>query len=308
MQLYDFFKYRPQADVTLKSNVALNVTGPNICEDLYEDAETECFSHKFSVVRVLGDGRCFFRCMASSGLQCLQLGSRSRNGRLIQSALAESEQRFADQIRQSTVEFLEKHSDTLGELVHSVPMLLDRGISDVPYTSLATRLQMMSKHSEYAGYLEITAVAFIIQRPIFIYAKLSCHTKLKLIAKLPLSVADESCKWNWKSRTAINLLHSFDTDLHHPGHFDLLLVKATTTTDDSLSVVDFKSMATDAVTYELSFTEVLIPAAATAPLMVENSSCPRAKQESATQLLSTGASATIEKNTQSIPRYVEVTY
>jgi len=209
-------------------------------------------------VNVVADGRCFFRCVASSGVRCLQQGARSRSGRLTESHLADTEVRFADQIRKSTVTFLRQRSNELNGLVDSVPFLLDRSINEGPYSSLEARLQMMFQNDEYAGYLEVTAVAYIVQRPIFVYMlqPQTDDNKLKLIAKLPPAIADNTRTVAWENRQAILLIHTFDTD-QRPGHFDLLVDKNVTLTEDPLSLTAFMSALAAIDKREVSFTYVL---------------------------------------------------
>jgi hypothetical protein len=206
-------------------------------EKIFNTADTADDSN-FIAVNVLADGRCFFRCIATVGLKCLQQAKRCRSGKLMDCRLADMEVTFADEIRQSTVKFLHQNVRELNELAFSMPLLLDKSMKDGPYSSLETRLKMMSRHDEYAGYLEITAVAYILQRPIFIYVRDEQDDNLKLIAKLPPAIAYGKVQWD--TRLAINIVHSFDT-VDIPGHFDLLLDKKVQLTEDPFNVSSFLS-------------------------------------------------------------------
>ena len=199
-------------------------------------------------------------------MQCLQQGARSRSGKLTESHLADLEVRYADQIRQSTVAFLAERSNELHRFVESLPFMLDRSIRHGPYNSLEERLQMMSRTDEYAGYLEVTAVAYITQRPICIYV-LQRHdhdNNLKLIARLPpAKVADSAVKWKLENKQPINIIHTFDTD-KQPGHFDLLVDNNVTLTEDPLSLEAFMSTLVDIGKRQFTFTDVLCGYAAAA--------------------------------------------
>ena len=179
----------------------------------------------FRLVNVYGDGRCFFRCVTADGLSCLQTAARSEDGVLIDDDKRRLELVFADQIRDSVVKFLLSHSDMLHSQALLLPMLLDRGIGQ-SYSSVLNRIQRMSKVDEYAGFLEIVALSFILQRQIHIYKMSEELNKFTLIAKLPSTL--------YEKERPICIVHHFDTRTK-PGHFNLLVAGGSVSHDDLMT-------------------------------------------------------------------------
>ena len=105
--------------------------------------------------------------------------------------------------------------DMLAPLCSSLPLLLDRHIQK-PYESMQQRLIAMSVNSEFAGYIEILAVAYIIKRPVHVFTKID--KAVRLIAKLPCD--------HFSDQQPILLLHEYDYP-NHPGHFNVLLENET---------------------------------------------------------------------------------
>jgi hypothetical protein len=102
-----------------------------------------------------------------------------------------------------SLDFLHMQMDSLSELVQSMPFILDRS-QNQSYSSLSSRLQSMHSSGEFAGFLEIIALCYIIERPIHILQK-DDDDLFKFIAKLPTVSTIKG------DQRPILLLHQFDT-------------------------------------------------------------------------------------------------
>ena len=147
--------------------------------------------------RVLGDGRCFFRCIvvANSNPDEVEM----------------FEQKKSDKLRASVVTLIENEKLDLQEKTKCLPFILDSEVGK-HYPSLQNRIAKMRKPSEYAGFLEILGAACLIKRQIWIYFD---HGEFfKLHAKLPSR--------GFESSSPIRLLNVMDTKTQS-GHFDLMI-------------------------------------------------------------------------------------
>ncbi len=164
------------------------------------------------VVVVSGDGRCFFRCLATFFLSSLQNVARDFTGKITQLGAAIDEKRFSDELRAAVCELLSAHSDVLSHAAHRLPFLLDTctDVGQLRYASIPSRIANMTKPSTFVGNLEIVAAAYLLRRQIFIYTQSSNDTPT-LVAKLPTNLL--------ASNSPVHLLYDSDTK-----HFNLIIV------------------------------------------------------------------------------------
>ena len=100
-----------------------------------------------NIVNIYGDGRCFFRCMATYLLGELRKSKRTDCGI---SELEREERDSADLLRAEVVKLLERESDFLSRNETHWQFLLD---TDLDNHYVSSRIQDMNKPGEYAGYL-----------------------------------------------------------------------------------------------------------------------------------------------------------
>lgn len=168
---------------------------------------------EYSVVNIMSDGRCFYRCAAAYGCHDIKSATRNAVGCPHDTKLYHRETEIADALRLRTVSFLLTHSEKLNELVLQLPFLLDNGVI-CNYTSVSERLTKMANTSEFAGLLEISALAFLAELEIqVVYKKgtdLSVHSKFWFGSPLA------------NSASVLRLLYDMD-ESKKPGHFSLLV-------------------------------------------------------------------------------------
>lgn len=168
---------------------------------------------EYTIVNVLGDGRCFFRCAAAFCCPDIVSASRNSAGCPHDTKLFQREAEIADNLRLKTVSFLLSHSEKLDELSSQLLFLLDNGVN-CNYKSVADRLTKMSNSSEFAGLLEISALAFLAELEIEIVykkgSKFSVHSKFWFGSL------------NANSVYVLRLLYDLD-EIEKPGHFSLLV-------------------------------------------------------------------------------------
>ena len=156
-------------------------------------------------------GAVFFCCMATYLLGVLQKSKRT-DCRI--SELEREERDSADLLRAEVVKLLERESDFLSRNETNWQFLLDRDL-DNHYVSISSRIQDMKKPVEYARYLEITAMTFIIKSPIEVYQVRG--NDLHLLARLPTEA--------YGTREPVRIAYTMDTQCRvHAGHFDLIVV------------------------------------------------------------------------------------
>jgi len=160
-------------------------------------------------VQIFGDGRCFFRAIATACDKNLMTADRCQLGIVKDSRLKKLEVLTADDLRSQVVAMLE--CENLSDDACDLNFMLDRQI-DRPYASVHQRLASMRNHTEYAGFLEVLATCYVMKRRLHIYEKR--ESAYKLIAKLPSHC---SCF----SGDVISLAHRSD-ELSSPGHYNVL--------------------------------------------------------------------------------------
>ena len=111
---------------------------------------------QWRVIPVEGDGRCFFRSIATAENPCLQNAERDVHGRIGSFHLRLQETNRADELRQETITYMVHH---LQEYSH-----LGEGVnSDMPrndhYNSVEERIMAMREPTTMPGEIEISAIA-----------------------------------------------------------------------------------------------------------------------------------------------------
>lgn len=168
-------------------------------------------SEKYKLVRIYGDGQCFFRCTATFMSVELELCTRDEFGLPTCRNMRKTETSTAQRLRNNVVQCLKDNLHELQALQSGLPFLLERKIGE-HYSSLSDRIEHMNNTSEYVGELEILAMASIMNMQIFIHQHMSRDT-FPLMAKIPL----ECCGWR-----KMHLCYTMDTAVTD-GHFDLLI-------------------------------------------------------------------------------------
>ena len=165
------------------------------------------------LLRVCGDGRCFFRTVACYGWNELKACKRNPGGIPVDSEIANMETHLADGIRSSVTQFLSQNKPFL-ERKKDLPMVLE-GPRGSNYRTVNEKLAAVALTSEHAGYLEMSAVAYLAGIKFRVYEDKGLT--FKLVAKIPSctqssSPADERC---------ISILYHAET-ASNAGHYDLL--------------------------------------------------------------------------------------
>ena len=117
-------------------------------------------SMAFKHVKVYGDGRCFFRCIATLLNRPLLLCARNEGGMPVDPRLESFETSLADILRADTVQTLEANLHFLNILDDAIKKALCEKQTGQFYSSLEERLTSMLSHDEYAGELEIRGLVY----------------------------------------------------------------------------------------------------------------------------------------------------
>ena len=204
---------------------------------------SNCESNRFRSIRVLGDGQCLFRCAAIFCNKMLQSCVRSRSGLPQSDTLAQLETECATELRRAVVSLMSQHINELDKLHPSISLLLDREIGK-KYCSLTERIRCMRSNAEYAGNLEIVALAHNLQCQICVFTRVADDMEpYRLQAKFP--TAD-----GWR---CMNIAYEMDT-ASTPGHFDFL---AENLNDNDENCMERSTLA-KAVKPDVSFMENIL--------------------------------------------------
>ena len=133
------------------------------------------------------------------------------------------EKHLADQIRKEAVSLLKLHESVLTTMSSSFHFYLDKEIGQ-QYVTLSDRLTCMERTSEFADFLEILAVAYLLQMRICIYQE-TCDRKNYHLRPV-LSVT------HFDNMPVIHLLHYSDTK--HDGHYDVIIPNTNAANTDNL--------------------------------------------------------------------------
>lgn len=165
----------------------------------------------FRCIPVHGDGQCLFRCGATYCNQILQSCMRSQHGLPISGELAQFETGVATALRKEVLDLISQNINELNYIQSSLSVFLDREIGK-KYCSLTERIESMKSTTEFAGNLEIVALAHNLRRQICVYQRAAgCTEKFTLRAKFPTTDG-------WP---CMNIAYRMDTAVI-AGHFDLL--------------------------------------------------------------------------------------
>ena len=176
-------------------------------------------------VPVSGDGRCFFRCVSVHPVSELRNCKRLSLGVAERKGLEILEKHLADQIRKEAVSLLKLHESVLTTMSSSFHFYLDKEIGQ-QYVTLSDRLTCMERTSEFADFLEISAVAYLLQMRICIYQETNNRKNYHLRAALPVTHFD--------NMPVIHLLHYSDSKEKHDGHYDLIIPNTNAIDADNL--------------------------------------------------------------------------
>jgi len=167
------------------------------------------FRKSWTTVTVCGDGQCLFRCAAIIANDDLLKCSRDQCGVPLNAAFKLSEEKTARKLRDDVVDVIEANSANLEQM--QLPYLLEGDLGGQNYSSMQNRIACMRSSTEYAGNLEIIALACCMRIQICIYSRLDGENCL--VAKIPVDCDD------WPK---LHLAHQLDTK-QRAGHFDLLV-------------------------------------------------------------------------------------
>jgi len=154
---------------------------------------------------------------------------------------------MSDKLRSDVVSTLKANKQLMGNVSHSYPLVLDETI-DRQYSTIEYRIHKMTNCTEYVGYLEILATAFLLQKQFHIFHEQSngCYT---MVCKVPYALFSDC--------SPIALLHYMDTG-RHLGNFDALVARSKRDCMWNLSTVIPQDLivANVAPLLQVSFTEV----------------------------------------------------
>lgn len=223
------FQYFRNVSTVVTDQISLTSQSEYATTELTDDKLGK--SSRLSVIKVYGDGRCLFRCAAVHGIKALQDVSRCPFTSLaLDKHLHVFEEHLSDHFRKVVVSALRSEQANLETETVNLNFLLDSSVGK-SYTSLAHRLKMMSKPTEYAGFLECVALSHITGRPVFVYADNVQH--YHLLAKFPYS--------NDLNVEPIRLLYEMDTR-NRDGHFDIIIAQGR-------NAADYWSLSSDNSTF-----------------------------------------------------------
>jgi len=125
---------------------------------LHDDNKRPSPRRDYDVLRISGDGRCLFRCVAVAGSQELQLARRSVLGCPANKQFAAIEEQLANNTRNSVANLLRANRRVLEEMSHDLEFILDDEIGK-KFLSITDRIENVAEVNAYVGYLEILCVA-----------------------------------------------------------------------------------------------------------------------------------------------------
>ncbi|XP_066282530.1 uncharacterized protein [Branchiostoma lanceolatum] len=196
------------------------------------------FTDCFSAVKIYGDGRCFFRAIASFLDFRLLTCPRFASGIPRNPILYAVETSFADRIKREIVSFVLENTAILEKLPLAIKKSMLEGKSGSFFSSFSERSQHILESKEYPGTVEIFALAFLTKSNIVIM-----HQKDNTFEKG--AVIPDS---NFKTEFPLHLLH----ESNGPGHFDLLVSNTFLTTAKSIVPFDCPNVSIFSVWSEFS--------------------------------------------------------
>lgn len=103
-------------------------------------------SDNFRLIQVLGDGRCFFRCVAVHGITELQNAQRNKNDIATNPKVALLEKDYADRVREKVVACLKGNESPLQSMSGDLRLLLEDTVG-ARFESVGKRIRAISKPS-----------------------------------------------------------------------------------------------------------------------------------------------------------------
>jgi hypothetical protein len=100
-------------------------------------------SDDFRLIQVLGDGRCFFRCVAVHGITELQNAQRNKNDIATNPKVALLEKDYADRVREKVVAYLKGNESQLQSMSGDLRLLLDDTVG-ARFESVGKRIRAIS--------------------------------------------------------------------------------------------------------------------------------------------------------------------
>ena len=167
----------------IKGLILLYNVDVSFCTEL-SDRQTSagtCIGEKTRIVSVIGDGRCFFRCIVVNLYHTL-LSAHTAGLRSTHESRSLQEVRLADDLREAVVSLLSRNCDVLAEIAERMSFLLDDTYSK-QYKSIEERIAAVSQPATFVGNLEILAVSYLLRTQIHVYKRVDCI--FELVAKLP---------------------------------------------------------------------------------------------------------------------------
>ena len=165
----------------------------------------------FYPVKVFGDGRCFFRCIAVASHEGLCKSERNMFGQVEDGNLHSVETLLADKIRSMVCKVLEANYTFLCDLPIGQQKYYLEKRSGESYEGFRERIDDMKVTGTFAGPLEIAVAAFCLKTQICILQKK--EGALKKVGTYPTH--------HFAENSPVCLVYSPDAD-GTPGHFDVL--------------------------------------------------------------------------------------
>ena len=210
----------------------------------------------FKHVKVYGDGRCIFRCIATLLNRPLLLCAGNEGGMPLDPRLENFETSPADILRADTVQTLEANLHFLNILDDAIKKALCEKQTGQFYSSLEERLTSMLSHDEYAGELEIRGLVYSSCCPIFLYQLQNG------IPKCYIKYGDEQLP----NIEPLRILYHPDQP-NQPGHYDILVnqygidtaksvLDQNTVKGDSLNLMKHLCKTAGSISRDISISEV----------------------------------------------------
>ena len=185
---------------------------PQPKQDCLFPNEKITYNQRFTLLKVFGDGRCFYRCIAAHSSQLLRTSIRNLYGKPTEGNNFSFETMLADKILNGISAVLKDNVHVLRKLPETIGNLFLEKQSGIYYENFDVCLHEQSKPGTYACTLQILAAAFAIRTQICIYEFVDQN--YELIATYPHDF--------YQNSDPIHLLYHPDCT-GEPGHFDLLL-------------------------------------------------------------------------------------
>ncbi len=183
-------------------------------------------------IKVFGDGRCFYRCLAVWAHKNLIHCTRNCFG-VPNKTMFDFETSLADEIREGICSTMANSLQTLTSLPEFKQSLFLEDRSGQYFVDFNARVRASRKHDTYAGTLEVAFAAYIMRRQIHLYQVI--NGEYETVAFYPANF--------FKDREPVRVLYTPDTG-DTPGHFDLLNYPAPSNIGGSFVLPSFQEWLT----------------------------------------------------------------